>query len=798
MTAKEILKPYRQSRPFHTAVPITCFYSDNVFLTRHGNCGAALRITGVDDECLTDSSVDALSSLLVAAFKVLDERFRVYQYLVKHANCDIPATTQYVDNRARQVIEDRIGHLKEHAALGSIELTLVILHETPLGSQRLRRLKMSTVEMRDEMRRATDLLLAQVRSFMERASSPFSLRLLTKHEMFLFLRKLLNLDPVKAAALPLKRDTHVDYAAVASRLDWDKKGRLSIDDQQVRLFSLKELPKFTTPNLFCNLLSVHSDMVLCSEWIRKENPQLRKTVTEKRRYLWNFKRHSAGTMIAFAADKNTASQSDPDLEDDSARVLIRNLKDALRQIETEGGYFGKFSFTILLHGIDSRKLTAATSEVTRVLSDFEAEAIEETYGALSTYLALLPGNSKLNVRQQWLQNNHYADLSFFYAPYTGSLRAGEIDNEYLTVFETRQGTPFFFDPYVNHSLGISIFGPRGTGKSVLANVLVSQAQKYGGYTYVLDIGGSFDANARHFGGSVLKLRLDEQSFRINPFSLPSNPGNIEFIANFAKLLMRAESDPAWTHKEDEILHSSIKGMYVSYAGTPQMRLQTLWRLLPEYLAGRLAKWVEGGQYGILFDHAEDTLTLSKFVVFDMQGVDEYDEVVEPLLYWVLRRIKSMMHDPALTGTFKLLVMDELWKHLKNPKVVEFANLMVKTGRKHLVGTILATQSAGDLGKETEMFLDNCKMQMFLANANFDREQYARLFQLSPKEMELIARLRPREILLKTPEYSKILRLTLDPKSYWRFTTSALEVEKRAKAVARYGDQAIELLAAKQI
>jgi len=543
---------------------------------------------------------------------------------------------------------------------------------------------------------------------------------------------------------------------VTSRLDWDKKGRLSIDDRQMKLLSLKELPKFTTPNLFRNLLSINSDMILCSEWVRKENPQLRKAITEKRRYLWNFKRHSAGTMIASAANKSSQNELDPDLEDDSARVLIRNLKGALRQIETEGGYFGKFSFTILLHGIDGRQLTAAASEVSRVLSDFEAEALEETYGALSAYLAMLPGNSKLNVRQQWLQNNHYADLSFFYAPYTGSLKASEIEGEYLTVFETRQGTPFFFDPYVNHSLGISIFGPRGTGKSVLANVLVSQAQKYGGYSFVLDIGGSFDANARYFGGTVLKLNLAEQSFQINPFSLPSNPDSFEFIGNFVKLLMRGESDLAWTYKEDEILHTSIRGMYASYAGTPQMRMQTLWRLLPEYLAGRLAKWVEGGQYGVLFDHAEDTLRLSQFVVFDMQGVDEHEEIVEPLLYWVLRSIKSVVHDPSLTGTFKALVMDELWKHLKNPKVVEFANLIVKTGRKHLVGAILVTQSDGDLGKQTEMFLDNCKMQMFLANANFDRKQYARLFQLSTKEMELIAKLRPREILLKTPDYSKIL------------------------------------------
>jgi hypothetical protein len=119
----------------------------------------------------------------------------------------------------------------------------------------------------------------------------------------------------------------------------------------------------------------------------------------------------------------------------------------------------------------------------------------------------------------------------------------------------------------------------------------------------------------------------------------------------------------------------------------QLRLHTLWRLLPEHLAGRLGKWVEGWQYAVLFDHAEDTLHLSHFVAFDLQGVDEHEEIIEPLLYWILRQVKNVVHDPALMGTFKLIMMDELWKHLKNPTVVEFADLMIKTGRKHLVGAI---------------------------------------------------------------------------------------------------------------
>jgi type IV secretion system protein VirB4 len=799
MTPKQILTPYRKSRAFHAAVPVTCFDGEHVFRTRQGDCGVALRVTAVDDECLMEATREALSHTLLSAFKVFPEHMRLYQYLTKRASCDLPRKDIYPDSKVQQIVQDRLAHLEQNAALGTIELTFVVLYETSFGSRRpARRKRMSAGAMREELNSARETLLATVDSFRARVAPPFSLRLLTKRETFRFLRTLLNLDPAKATAISLRRDTHLDYAAVASRLDWNEKGRLRLDDRLLTVLSLKELPKYTTPNLFRQLAAIDCDLILCSEWVRRENPQLRKAVTEKRRYLWNFKRHSAGTMLAAATNKQAAFEPDPDLEDDSARVLIRNLKDALRRIETEGGYFGQFSFTILLHGTESKRLAAASAEVSRILSDFEAEAIEESYGALSAYLAMLPGNSKLNVRRQWLQNSHYADLSFFYAPDTGSLKASELDDEYLTVFETRQGTPFFFDPYVNHSLGISIFGPRGTGKSVLANVLLSQAQKYGGYSFVLDLGGSFDANARYFGGTVLKLSLAAQSFRINPFSLEPTPDNLEFVSSFVKLLMQTDGDPAWTYKEDQLLYQTIRGMYTAYAGTPQLRLQTLARLLPPALTGRLAKWIGGGQYGVLFDHPEDTLTLSRFVVFDMQGVDEYRDIVEPLLYWILRRIKSVVHDPAQTGTFKLLVLDELWKHLQSPKVVEFANLMVKTGRKHLVGTILATQSVGDLGPQTELFLDNCKMQFFLPNANFDRAQYERLFQLSTKEMELIAGLQPRELLLKTPDYAKVLRLTIDPQSYWRFTTSAREVEQRARAVTAYGsEEAIRRLAAGQ-
>jgi type IV secretion system protein VirB4 len=353
--------------------------------------------------------------------------------------------------------------------------------------------------------------------------------------------------------------------------------------------------------------------------------------------------------------------------------------------------------------------------------------------------------------------------------------------------------PFFFDPFHNHSFGLSIFGPRGTGKSVLGNFLSAHAQKYNGYTFVFDIGGSFEENARYFDGSVLKLTLEEQSFSINPFSLSDAADNRKFLLNLIKLLMG--TDDSWSYSEENQLSDLISGMYRQYAGTPLLRLRTLYALLPAHLRPRLKKWVEGGEYAALFDNPMDTLTFSRFVVFDMQGVEEHADIVQPLLYWLFYRIQSVVSNPALAGTFKLIAIDELWKYLQNAQVADFVNNAIKTGRKHLLGMLLMTQSTGDLGPQTELIRDNCKMTMFLANPNVDRAQYERLFGLNSKELDLLTTLRTREVLLKTPDYSKVLRLNLDPKSYWRFTTSGLERLKRSQAIEQHGDKAIEMLAA---
>jgi TraG P-loop domain len=68
-----------------------------------------------------------------------------------------------------------------------------------------------------------------------------------------------------------------------------------------------------------------------------------------------------------------------------------------------------------------------------------------------------------------------------------------------------------------------INGPTGTGKSVHANQVLSLEQKYGGFTFIFDIGGSYESVVELYGGKIDRVGKDGP--RINPFALEPTEAN---------------------------------------------------------------------------------------------------------------------------------------------------------------------------------------------------------------------------------------------------------------------------------
>ena len=511
---------------------------------------------------------------------------------------------------------------------------------------------------------------------------------------------------------------------------------------------------------------------------------------DQKKHINDFERH--GALDPELADE----KADELLADESAEERMKRLGRVLQQIENEGDRYGLFSYTVILHGEDNAKLDAAIAQINRIWGECGGALFEEDRGALAAYLAILPGNDRYNVREQWISNRHWADLSLCYAPDTGSLTTSELADgtEYLAAFETRDGVPFYWNPFVGGAFGLFGIGRRGRGKTFLANFLVTSAQKFNGRTVILDLGQNYRQTVQHFGGTVVSLHLQQQTFQINPFAQENTADNQQFLFQFLRFLIEADG-AALSHEHEQMLFEQIGSMWTY--DLADRTLSTFYLYAPAAYKHQLRKWVRGGQFGWVFDNGEDTVSLARLTCFEFAGVDDYPDLVEPLVFWILGRTRAEFFDAERVHEFKLINADEIWRFLKSRRLLDWLTQMLKFGRNRLVACALWTQSAEDLGEATRLVVDNCETLAFLGNPHLDRAFYRDTFQFNERELELAASLQrgKHEFLLKTLDYSKVLRLTVDRKAYWRWTTRPKEQRQRQEALAQYGEHAMEMLAA---
>src|SRR2546427_10575277 len=86
-----ILRDYRESGALNALININAAIGSNTFVTKSGDLVVFLGIQGIDDECLDAAEIDQVAHRYEAAVRVFDERFRIYQYLVKRDQASIPS-----------------------------------------------------------------------------------------------------------------------------------------------------------------------------------------------------------------------------------------------------------------------------------------------------------------------------------------------------------------------------------------------------------------------------------------------------------------------------------------------------------------------------------------------------------------------------------------------------------------------------------------------------------------------------------------------------------------------------------
>src|ERR1700722_16870224 len=805
-----ILKNYNATGSLWEQINLYGFIGPQMFLTKSGDMGVILEVRGVDYECLDNASIDGFTKRLESALKLFDENYRLYQYLFKRNNEAIPYKL-YNNSIVDAAIKNRIAYLGSKAdTLFSLSIYYVVLYQ---GFQNLKRLGSALAEFSKSPKTAVASLRAQfssqkqaivlerqastaqvallqkTRSFMLQVSDFLTVRMLDKQEAFRVLKRTLNFHPDKLELARLKHDTFLDYYLPESPIECHR-GYLRVDDYYVKVLTLKEPSAQSFPLIFKRLLEVEANYYVVTEWKKEDSGKMRRVIQTKRRHFHNTKRSFASQVSL-----NDAPTQDV-LLDDSKESQVRELGEGVKEIELHGNYFGQFSLTVVIYDLDLAKVDRACADFYKVFSVHDAQLYEEKYNLLNAFLAAVPGNHVFNLRFLYLLNTNYADFSFLFTLHCGDPRNQHLRQEYLAVLETNHHTPYFLNLHYRDVAHSMILGRTGAGKSFLLNFLITNLQKYAPHTFIFDLGGSFESLTQLFGGSYVRVGLESEGFKINPFSLPPTKENLDFLALFLKVLIQGQSAGELEAATERELFHQVENLY---AVDPALRtLGVLANTLGHDVASRLSKWTRGGQFGFLFDNAEDPISFSRFQCFDFQRMGRYPELLEPLLFYILHRANSVIADREITSVFKAFFIDEAWVFLKNPAIQRYVVEALKTWRKHNAAMVLSTQSLDELKRSDilDVIIESCATKIFLANPAMDRDLYRRQFHLNENEVELVSGLIPKQqFLIKTPELAKVANLTVDPKSYWLYTNDPYDNKKRKEAFETHGfEKGVEVLA----
>lgn len=786
----------------------TRFINDEMLLTKTGELAVIIPLRGVDPEWQTDDMLSAGHGALVSAFRSLPENVRIYQYLVKSSGVRVPTQDDYQSPVVTQTVKDRVHFLENSQfRLSSISLYMALVFEPTSGMSGLTEIKNSITsavapktslviaqEKIDEMERSFSGFL---RGFIQQTRELLGLRIYSKKEAFQFLRFLGCMNQELAAVEPLKYDNHLDVWMGSTSYDQNP-GGLSIGGNDIIVASLRGLPQVTWPASMAELLQIDGDFLLCAQYKRRPRSKVTSLIARAQDHLNHAKYiRNLRTLFSLAISRGDKSAIVPD---EGAVQDIAELS-RVTTLLNHSDHLGHFGMTGIFFDQDKLRRESCFTEAMRVIGTSEGSLMRETYWAQGAYASIIPGKiPKYNFRQRvnWLPITQFVDLGLLYSHDAGQQVNRHLKREYLIPLRTHSNTLSYLNLHVNGVMGGLIIGATGSGKSVTANCLIDHAMKYSPETLILDgLGGSYRTLTMKHGGNYFELNPEDGwPFTLNPFSLSDTKRNRQYLSLLIRACLAAGKLKT-NAKRNQVVYEAVAKVYSLPADQRCFSAVEL----PGDMGIYFKPWQRGGQNDFVFDNMKDTFSLSKMQTIDFSAMDDYPDILQPLLFHFFYLWGQIVDDPARLGTLKQMWVDEGWKMISYPAARAYIKTAGRTWRKRNGGVMLITQSIDELKQASIMSILNelCPVKIILHNPGADFEEYAKLFKLNERELDHFRSLHGKhDLLVKTPTGSKRLYLDLEDAALWTYCNSPFENQLRDEYIGKYGfAEGIRRLAAEQ-
>jgi type IV secretion system protein VirB4 len=432
---------------------------------------------------------------------------------------------------------------------------------------------------------------------------------------------------------------------------------------------------------------------------------------------------------------------------DAALSLLEALDIAHDDLEAKRQSFGEHHMVVTVFCDSLDALQTLGAEIVNAAAAEGVKMIGERMAARAHYFSQHPGNQPKRVRASAVTNRNFADFAALHRTQLGKDKHQLPWGQEITIFPTPEQSAYRFsyhergspekEPTSGHTL---ILGRPGSGKSVLAAFLMTQARRVGARIFVFDYRLGMEMAVRANGGRYTSVNPG-QATGLNPLWTEIDRRGTAWLSDWlGTLLQRPDKPltPAQANRIQEVVRQNAT------AADPGLRNWTDFASLfvsvddDGDLYQRLLEWTGDGRYGWIFGRGlEDTFSLKGDVVgFDLTGILDSDSEKERMavLSYLFRRVEREIEDRRPT----IIVIDEAWKALDNTYFAERLSNWLVTARKQNTVAVMMTQYASQLERTRtgKTIIEAVPTQILLPNIRASASDYAML-NLSEKELDIL-------------------------------------------------------------
>jgi len=385
-------------------------------------------------------------------------------------------------------------------------------------------------------------------------------------------------------------------------------------------------------------------------------------------------------------------------------------------------------------------------------------------------------------------------------------------------FVGRKGQLAVLDLFDNHSDNYNalVAASTGAGKSFAVNYLVFNHFAAGDKIRIIDIGGSYKKLVNMFNGKFLEFNA-ESKINLNPFT---NIKEFESGSTVISAIIRQMVLSSTGQLSTEVAEtaSTLIKSAVSYAYTAEgtsADINTVYRYLKDYssfvdktisnkehfintasmLAFNLKDFTSEGVYGKWFNGKSNfDISNDDFVLLELEDLKPQKELFKVI---TLQIINAVTRDLYLSdrNSKRLIIFDEAWQFLEESgtfkDVIEEG---YRRARKYRGSFTVVVQSLLDLksfGSVGDVIRGNSAYKFFLTSPDFERAKQEKIIDYDDFIMRMLKTVKSNkpkysEIFIDSPFGIGVVRLIVDPYSYYIYTSDPKEVSEIQQLVKAKG------------